>query len=179
MLRMLLLFAFAAAIASQIPYLLGLTDLGRTELTPAARSAVATPSQPISFAAVRPATPGTVVLPADARGHFSSTFKLNGKPVEGMVDTGASLLAINESTARRLGFSANSLDFKYTTSTANGETKMALVTLDRVEIDGIRVSGVRAAVLRDTSLSDTLIGMSFLTRLASFKVEAGQLQLKQ
>jgi aspartyl protease family protein len=179
MLRMLMLVAFAAAIASQIPYLMGLTNIGREETARATQSKPATASQSVAPAKVQSSAPGTVVLPSDGRGHFLATFKLNGKPVEGMVDTGASLVAINESTARRLGFSANSLDFKYTSSTANGGAKVALVTLDRVEIDAIRVSGVRALVFRDTSLSGTLIGMSFLNRLASFGVEDGQLQLKQ
>lgn len=179
MLRMLMLVAFAAAIASQIPNLLGLTQLGREQAATPARPESAVQGQLVSAAAVQSPAPGTVVLPSDGRGHFLATFKLNGKPVEGMVDTGATSVAINESTARRLGFAANSLDFKYTSSTANGDTKFALITLDRVEIDGIRISGVRAAVLRDTSLSGTLIGMTFLSRLSSFKVEDGKLQLKQ
>lgn len=178
MLRMLMLFAFAAAIASQIPYLLGLTQLGQAEPAAEARPVSGAPLPSLPPVKRRSSAPGTVVLTADARGHFLSTFKLNGKPVEGMVDTGATAVAINESTARRLGFAANSLDFKYTSSTANGDTKVAVVTLDRVEIEGIRVSGVRAVVLRDASLSGTLIGMSFLSRLAAFRVEDGRLHLQ-
>ena len=49
-------------------------------------------------------------------------------------DTGASLVAINVSTARRLGFSPAALDFQHQVRTANGSTKAAYVVLDRIEI---------------------------------------------
>lgn len=171
MLRFVLLLSFVAAAASQIPYVMGLTH-----------------SKPVSqedSAAVRSASgqgaaTGSglgVTLSADARGHFKATFRLNGKPVEGMIDTGASSIAINETTAKRLGFSSNSLDYRYAISTANGSTKGALVRLDRVEIGSIRVSGVDAMVLKDDALSGTLIGMSFLKRLSSFQVADGSLKL--
>lgn len=114
---------------------------------------------------------GTSVLTADATGHYRGLFKLNGKPVEGMVDTGASAVAINESTARRLGYSAASLDFKYTVNTANGRSEAAVIRLKRVEVGSVKVDDVEALVLHDSALLDTLIGMSFLKRLSSYKAE--------
>ncbi|MGU4174151.1 retroviral-like aspartic protease family protein, partial [Pseudomonas aeruginosa] len=45
---------------------------------------------------------GGVNLKADARGHFNATFRINGKSFDGLVDTGASMVAINETIARRL-----------------------------------------------------------------------------
>lgn len=115
--------------------------------------------------------PGVSVLKADAQGHYRATFKVNGKPIKGMVDTGASLVAINESTARRLGYGAVSLDFRFPVATANGNTKAALVRLKRVEIGSIRIDDVDAFVMRDEALSDTLIGMSFLKRLSGYSSE--------
>jgi len=114
------------------------------------------------------APPGVSVLKADAQGHFRATFKINGKPIKGMVDTGASLVGINESTARGLGYGAVSLDFRFPVATANGSTKAALVRLERVEIGSIRIDDVDAFVMRDEALSDTLIGMSFLKRLSGY-----------
>ena len=172
MLRLVLLLAFAAAAASQIPYVMGLTQSGTQQ------SQVQAVTQSESQSATTPGGLG-VILTADSRGHFQATFRLNGKPVEGLVDTGASSIAINESTAKRLGYSANSLDFRYAINTANGTAKGALVKLDRVEIGSIRVSGVDALVLKDESLSSTLIGMSFLKRLSSFQVTDGSLKLTQ
>lgn len=122
---------------------------------------------------------GTVVLNPDSRGHYRGDFRINGKPVEGMIDTGASLVALNETTARRLGYGATALDFKYAVNTANGKTEAAHVTLRRVEIGGIRVEDVDAMVLRDKALSTTLIGMSFLKQIGSYAVQDDALRLSR
>lgn len=127
--------------------------------------------------AVAPA--GTTILEADATGHYRGTFRLNGKATEAMVDTGASLVAINETTARRIGVSIASLDFKYPISTANGETRAAHIRLQRVEIGSVRVEDVDAFVLRDKALSGTLIGMSFLKRLGAYSAEGDRLRLER
>jgi aspartyl protease family protein len=71
----------------------------------------------------------------------------------------------------------NSLDFKYPVSTANGRTKAAYIKLDRVELGNIRVRDVEAYVMKNEALSTTLIGMTFLRKLSSFKVENGTLKL--
>ncbi|URK88877.1 TIGR02281 family clan AA aspartic protease [Rhizobium sp. RCAM05350] len=94
-----------------------------------------------------------------------------------MVDTGASVVAINISTARRLGVSTGSLSFDAKVSTANGIVKAAVVMLDRVEIGTIAVKDVQAMVLPDKSLSGMLVGMSFLNKLSSYRVENGALHL--
>jgi aspartyl protease family protein len=122
---------------------------------------------------------GNVRLPADRQGHYTADFRINGKPVSGVIDTGATLVAINETTARSLGFGAADLDFRNPVNTANGTTKAALVRLDRIEIGSIRVRDVDAMVMRDASLSSTLIGVSFLKRLASYSVADGSLHLRQ
>lgn len=132
--------------------------------------------RPVQAAAL---SPGRVSLKADGRGHFSGSFRMNGKPVEGLVDTGASTIAINESTARRIGFAASGLDFRYKVNTANGGTEAARIILDRVEIGSLRVRDVEAFVLRDKALSGTLVGMSFLGRLKSYQVQDGGLTLVQ
>lgn len=125
----------------------------------------------------QPQANGAATLASDNRGHYSGTFRMNGKPVEGLVDTGASLVSIPESVARRLGFSAATLDFRHPISTANGQTKGALVTLDRIEIGQVRVRNVTALVLKDEALSTTLIGNTFLKQLSAYKVEGGRMKL--
>ncbi|TSE13068.1 TIGR02281 family clan AA aspartic protease [Mesorhizobium intechi] len=131
----------------------------------------------------RPAAPlptgRKVVVTADGRGHFSSTFKLNGRQVDGMIDTGATLVAVNTSTARRIGLSLNPSDFSHEVDTANGSIKAAVVTIDRLQIGSISVDGVRAIVLDDRALSTNLIGMSFLSRLGKYQAENGALLLVQ
>ncbi|WP_064821139.1 TIGR02281 family clan AA aspartic protease [Rhizobium phaseoli] len=131
-------------------------------------------------AAPAPVSGSNVIrLQADAQGHYTGNFKINGKPVQGLIDTGATYVALNETLARRMGFTANQLDFRYGVNTANGQTKAAQVTLDGIEIGGIRVRDVEAFVLKDEALTTTLVGMSFLKKLASYSVADGSLSLKQ
>jgi aspartyl protease family protein len=120
-----------------------------------------------------------VIVTADGRGHFSSTFKLNGRQVDGMIDTGATLVAVNTSTARRIGLSLNPSDFSHEVNTANGSIKAAVVMIDRLQIGSISVDNVQAIVLDDKALQTNLIGMSFLNRLGKYQAENGTLLLVQ
>lgn len=120
----------------------------------------------------------SVVLSADARGHFQGTFRINGRKIDGLIDTGASVIALNRSTARKLGVSVKASDFTYRVNTANGVAKAAHAVLRRVEIQSIRVDNVDALILDDKSLSGTLIGMSFLNKLGSYQARDGELVLK-
>jgi aspartyl protease family protein len=157
-------------------------SVSATQLPAIVKMLTERPQEPAVVAAAPKPVPvaasiGSVVLKGDAQGHFNASFRINGKTVDGLIDTGASSVAINEATARRLGFGVNSLDFKYPVSTANGRTMAAVVKLDRVEIGNIRVRDVEAVVLKNEALSGTLIGMTFLKQLSSFKVTNGTLQL--
>ncbi|MEW9617153.1 TIGR02281 family clan AA aspartic protease [Shinella sp. S4-D37] len=117
------------------------------------------------------------VISADPNGHFTGRFAINGRKEEGMVDTGASMVAINISTAQRLGIDKGDLNFRYAVDTANGKARAAYVKLDRVEIGPVRLENVGAMVLEDRALSGTLIGMSFLKGLSSYRVEDGRMHL--
>lgn len=115
----------------------------------------------------------------DARGHFITNARMNGRNVEVLVDTGATAVAINKKTARRLGIMLNPSDFKYLVTTANGQTKAANATIKRIQIGNVSVKNVRAAVLDDDALQSTLLGMTFLGQLRSFEVKNGELLLVQ
>jgi aspartyl protease family protein len=133
-------------------------------------------SQP---AAKRVTLSGEERIDMNAQGHFIAQFRMNGRAVEAMVDTGATMVAINKSTARRLGIIVIPADFKYAVSTANGQIKVARAVIQSIEIGGVRVRDVEAAVLDDRALEGTLLGMSFLRELKSFSVEDNELILKQ
>ena len=83
-------------------------------------------------------------LAADPRGHFTADFKLNGRSIEAMVDTGATLVAINLSTARRIGISSRRPTSNITVDTANGKTRAASATIDSLQIGRIAVENVEA-----------------------------------
>lgn len=166
--RTLVFVSVAVVLATQVPRFLDKDGEAAPTMVPATDAVAPTPTSLPS---------GVALLKADGRGHYIGSFRMNGKPVEGLVDTGASLVAINETTARRLGISIAGLDFKYAISTANGRTDAARVTLQRIEIGTVRVEKVEAFVLRDKALSNTLIGMSFLKRLSAYAAEGDTMRL--
>jgi aspartyl protease family protein len=131
-------------------------------------------------AAIAEATLGRKVrLSQDDRGHFFGEFRINGKRTDAMVDTGATLVALNESTARRVGLSVLESDYKHEVSTANGKTRAAVVMLRTLQVGRIQLHDVEAVVLGDKALKNTLVGMSFLKRLNKVAVEGGEMILEQ
>ena len=121
----------------------------------------------------------TASIPMAHGGHFVGDFRINGRTIKGVVDTGATVVAINVSTARKLGVSTQSKDFTFRVGTANGETTAAKVNLSRIEIGPISVSDVTAFVLDDQDLDETLIGMSFMSKLDGYRVENRTLKLEK
>jgi aspartyl protease family protein len=117
-------------------------------------------------------------LKAGQNGHFFVKAEINGRNVNVMVDTGASAVALSYEDARDIGLHPNNLDYNIPVSTANGIAKAAGVNLDKVEIDGVRVSDVQGMVMPEGVMRGSLLGMSFLSKLKSFKVEDGVLYLK-
>ncbi len=117
-------------------------------------------------------------LKAGSLGHYVTKATINKADIDVMVDTGASVVALSYEDAQTAGLRPNTLDFKIPVSTANGIVMAARVKLDRVEIDTVRVEDVDAMVLPTGALNGTLLGMSFLSKLSSFKSEGGILTLK-
>jgi len=147
-----------------------------------------TASEPSAYMAATPkAKPTTVSAPtgrkvrieADKAGHYRAELKFNGRRIEGLIDTGATVVAINKSTARKIGLPVASLDFRYEVSTANGKAKAAAAIIDTIDIGRIRLDNVEAMVLDDRALGGTLIGMSVLKRLSRYQVEDQVLVLEQ
>jgi aspartyl protease family protein len=117
-------------------------------------------------------------LKAGQNGHFIVKAEINGRNVRVMVDTGASAVALSYEDAREVGLRPGSLEYNVPVATANGVVKAAGVQLDKVEIDGVRVSDVQGLVMPEGVMRGSLLGMSFLGKLKSFKVEDGVLYLK-
>ena len=118
-------------------------------------------------------------IPRDARGHFQTEGRIDGQRIGFMVDTGASVVALNEKSAARFGFRPSRSDYTTTVSTANGTIKAARTRLAMVELGGIVVRDVDAMVLPDEALSENLLGLSFLSKLKRFEYANGRLVLEQ
>lgn len=117
------------------------------------------------------------VLKSNEAGHFQGRFRLNGKPLEAMIDTGATFVTINEADARNLGYGGNELNFRYQVDTANGPAKAARIQLRSVEIGTVQVRNVDALVLRGRKLASPLIGMSFMRKLDSYSADDSEMRL--
>lgn len=115
----------------------------------------------------------------DRSGHYVASARLNGRRYDVLVDTGATMVAINETTARRLGIKLTNADFRYRVRTANGIAEAARAMIDEVKIGRVIVHDVPATVARDGALSTILLGMSFLNRLKKFEFESNRLVLTQ
>ena len=123
--------------------------------------------------------PRSLSIPRDARGHFETEGRIDGQRLAFMVDTGASVIALNESSAARFGLRPSRGDYKATVATANGTVKAAPARLPMVDIGGIVVRDVDAMVLPDEALSENLLGLSFLSKLKRFEYANGRLVLEQ
>ena len=182
MLRKLLILGIFAGISASVPAMLQKDPHLLQRLLAKADTSDAAPQ--ISLASAEVETPQQplgrkVIVPADSLGHFKASFRINGVAVDAMIDTGATLVAVNTSTARRAGVNISPGDFKYEVETANGKVKAALVGLDTLQIGKIALDNVQAVVLDDRSLHTTLVGMSFLKRLSKYDVQEGTLALTQ
>jgi aspartyl protease family protein len=125
------------------------------------------------------AGPRSVSIPRDGRGHFLTDGRIDGQRIGFMVDTGASVIALNETSAARFGLRPSLADYNATVTTANGTVKAARTRLAMVDIGGLIVRDVDAMVLPDSALSENLLGLSFLSKLKRFEYANGRMVLEQ
>lgn len=108
------------------------------------------------------ASSGRISLPADGGGHFMGSGSINGRPVQFLVDTGASTVALSVADAERIG-----LAFREGPSvrigTANGLAQGWRVKLASVRIGDVEVYDVDA-VVTPQGMPFVLLGNSYLNR---------------
>ncbi|MEA2877343.1 MAG: aspartyl protease family protein [Hyphomicrobiales bacterium] len=170
--RQILFFAIAALVlAGVMPRLM--TNVGDAPVAEAKaiRKAEPAPKQSSSYR--------TVTVQGDRLGHFQVEGSVDGRRLDFMVDTGASLVALRERDANRLGIFPAPRDYTARTSTANGVIAVAPVRLSSLEINGIRIYDVGAVVIPDKALGVNLLGMSFLSRVRRFEMANGRLVMEQ
>jgi aspartyl protease family protein len=121
----------------------------------------------------------SITIARDQRGHFAVEGRVDGRRVDFMVDTGASVIALTAADARRLGIHPVKNDYRVQVNTANGTVLAAAVTLNSVDIGGLVVRDVQALVAPEKALSENLLGLSYLTKLKRFEYAKGKLVLEQ
>jgi aspartyl protease family protein len=103
-----------------------------------------------------------IVLTAGSGGHFLTQGAINGRAVQFVVDTGATMIGLGMSDAERLGLNYKSGQQGHV-STANGTVPAWRTTLSSVRIGDVEVHNVDA-VVTPQSMPYILLGNSFLTR---------------
>ena len=111
-------------------------------------------------------------------GMYSVSGFVNRQPIDFLVDTGATWIALNENHAYKLGINFRYIGKPGWVSTASGKAKVYKIKLDNVRIGGIVLTNVDAAVLEGNSPEVALLGMSFLNRV-SMKHEGNLLVLEK
>ena len=119
----------------------------------------------------------TVAVARTSAGDFAVNAQINGARIAMVLDTGASAVVLTREDARAAGLPLEVLNYSVNIDTANGRTKAAPVTLDRVAIGSLVERSVEALVAQPGQLRTSLLGMSFLNRLQSWQVSGDRLLL--
>lgn len=104
--------------------------------------------------------PSLIIWP-DKRGLYVTTGSINGVGTELLVDTGASVVAMNTSQARALNISSAE-GSNINVETASGQLLGKRIKLRSVQVGGIIVKEVDAVVLPGKFPKKVLLGMAFL-----------------
>ncbi len=122
--------------------------------------------------------PQSVEFPLGEDGHYHVNANLDGHDVGFMVDSGASDIVLTPDDARSIGIDPESLSYTIPAMTANGPVMGAQVQINRLKIGPIEMAFVPATVNR-APMPVSLLGMEFLRRLHSWRVENGRLTFEQ
>ena len=127
----------------------------------------------------RAATRGAAVEVARTRGgEFQITAQINGARIAMVLDTGASAVVLTQEAAKAAGLPLEMLAYDVGIDTANGRTRAAAVTLDRISIGSIVERAVPALIAQPGQLRSSLLGMSFLNRLEGWEVRGDKLLMR-
>ena len=112
-----------------------------------------------------------LTLKTASDGHFYVTLSINNKPINFLIDTGATAMILSKKDGEKLGFNVDKLNFSQLAQTANGEILISPVVFDKVSLGFKNFSNVKAFISQ-TDMEKSLLGMSFLSRLK--KLELGR-----
>jgi len=120
----------------------------------------------------------TVELARRQGGEFQVAADVNGTRVGMVLDTGASAVVLTNDAARAAGLPLEMIKYTVNVETANGHTRAAAVTLDKLAIGGIVERAVPALIAQPGQLKTSLLGMSFLNRLQGWEVRGDKLVMR-
>jgi aspartyl protease family protein len=111
-------------------------------------------------------TPHTVTIAPDSHGIYWVNGSINGLQVKFLVDTGATLISMNRTHARRLNLDYKRKGEPALSKTASGDDKVYVMMLDKVMVGDILARNVQVAVHDSEYPDEILLGNSFLQQVS-------------
>ena len=103
-----------------------------------------------------------VRLKRNRYGHYNVSGKINGYPVEFLLDTGATQIAIPSEVANKIGLQRL---FETSVHTANGTARAYGTKLETVSVGEISLSRLKATITTGMEGEIVLLGMGFLKNI--------------
>jgi len=119
---------------------------------------------------------GSVTLSRANDGHFHATLTVNGRDVDFVVDTGATLIVLSKDDAQAIGIEVENLNFLGQSYTANGVVSTADVRLNHITLGDMILYDMRASV-NGGELHQSLLGMDYINQFSEFKISGDTLTL--
>jgi aspartyl protease family protein len=108
-------------------------------------------------------------------GHYWIMVDINGRPVRFMVDSGATMTAINATTAQEVGVETDG--YPIVLSTANGRVAAKRATVRSLAVGPHKIEN-HSVVVSESFGDVNLLGMNFLNSMQSWRVEANVMVLQ-
>lgn len=109
-------------------------------------------------------------------GHYWLQAQVNGTPANFLVDTGATLTAVSAETAADTGLEPREAGLPVQVRTANGTVNADLTTIEELRFGNVVARGLDAIIAPGLGPTN-VIGMNFLSRLASVRLEGDMMIL--
>lgn len=119
----------------------------------------------------------TVRIQMSEDGHFWARVTLNGVEKRMLVDSGATITAVSEASAKAIGIEPDAVGFPVVINTANGSVTARRARVERVSLGTLETNDLGVVVSPAFGRTDVL-GMNFLSRLGSWRVEGRTLILE-
>ncbi|SKB75158.1 retropepsin-like aspartic protease family protein [Sphingopyxis flava] len=119
---------------------------------------------------------GEVRIPMSRDGHFWAETRINGIKRRMLIDSGATITALSQGTAKAAGVEPAASLVPILLQTANGTVRADAGEIAQLEVGGIAAQQLKTVI--SPGLGDTdILGMNFLSALESWRVEGRTLIL--